>query len=244
MSHVRHHYLIVTTYCEDKATAALMQANACGLQTTELLLSPVNNYWTFFVGPDGSKEGWEDSEAGNQRRAAFCEWVGSQMYEDGSNSLQVLLVHDGEGEPEDDPPSATFVGTDRNHPELWPPVPNEPALLRKMAAHGGAFAKALAAAWLLADPHNAACLRASFGGMLARYEGAPEVAAPDRTSDFRILYPITGRSATAIACSAHQLLSASWMMSWMAAAFSTVNSSAMTGSGDQETPTDRGRGQA
>jgi len=52
----------------------------------------------------------------------------------------------------------------------------ERTLLRKMAAHGGEFARALAAAWLLADPHNAACLRASFGGMLARYEGAPAVA--------------------------------------------------------------------
>lgn len=58
-------------------------------------------------------------------------------------------------------------------PQVAPPVPNEPVLLRKMAAHGGAFAQALAAAWLLADPHNAACLRASFGGMLQRYEAAP-----------------------------------------------------------------------
>lgn len=54
----------------------------------------------------------------------------------------------------------------------------ELTLLRKMAAHGGDFARALAAAWLLADPHNAACLRASFGAMLARYERAPEVLQP------------------------------------------------------------------
>lgn len=53
-------------------------------------------------------------------------------------------------------------------------APTERDLLKKMAAHGGEFARALAAAWMLADPHNAACLRASFGGMLARYEGAPD----------------------------------------------------------------------
>jgi len=59
--------------------------------------------------------------------------------------------------------------------DLLPPEPpTERALLKKMAAHGGEFARALAAAWMLADPHNAECLRASFGGMLARYEGAPD----------------------------------------------------------------------
>ena len=33
-------------------------------------LSPlmVNGYWTLFVFPDGSKEGWDDSELGDKRR--------------------------------------------------------------------------------------------------------------------------------------------------------------------------------
>lgn len=51
---------------------------------------------------------------------------------------------------------------------------NELTLLLKMQAHGGRFARALATAWLLADPDNAEWLRRGFGHMLPRYEDAPD----------------------------------------------------------------------
>lgn len=54
--------------------------------------------------------------------------------------------------------------------------PSEDQLLRRMAAHGGGFAQALAQAWLQADDANRERLRDGFGHLLDRYRQAPEVA--------------------------------------------------------------------
>lgn len=40
-----------------------------GLPATEIMPSPVNMLLSFFIGPDGSKEGWTDSDAGDTARA-------------------------------------------------------------------------------------------------------------------------------------------------------------------------------
>ena len=41
--------------------------------------------------------------------------------------------------------------------------------LRNMAQFGGSFVKALAAAWLLADPHHDQLLGEAFADLVARY---------------------------------------------------------------------------
>jgi len=35
----------------------------------------VNGERSFFIPPDGSKEGWGESDAGDKRRDAFAEWL-------------------------------------------------------------------------------------------------------------------------------------------------------------------------
>lgn len=42
---------------------------------SDVIRSPLNGYETFFVAPDGSKEGWEDSNAGDEKREQFLDWV-------------------------------------------------------------------------------------------------------------------------------------------------------------------------
>ena len=46
---------------------------------------------------------------------------------------------------------------------------NEYKLLSAMQQHGGSFAKALAAAWLLGDNDNRAKLRSAFSDLLQSY---------------------------------------------------------------------------
>lgn len=57
-------------------------------------------------------------------------------------------------------------------------APSEEQLLRRMAAHGGEFAQALARAWTLADNGNRERLRDGFGWLLAKYVQAPDVVEP------------------------------------------------------------------
>ncbi|MCW2929924.1 MAG: hypothetical protein JWM19_886 [Actinomycetia bacterium] len=64
--------------------------------------SVVNDYetWTFL--PDGSKEGWEKSEVGDELRKRFAALF-SFSYEDGSSPFEVLHVRFGKPEGDDEP---------------------------------------------------------------------------------------------------------------------------------------------
>lgn len=62
---------------------------------SEILVSPMNAYRTFFIGPDGSKEGWLDSEMGNEFRSKLiaylqdnphCDWAEIQYGDDGGST--------------------------------------------------------------------------------------------------------------------------------------------------------------
>ena len=89
-----HHAIIVTSWNRDilhKAHSAALQIFG-GTMVTEILESPVNGYLSFFIGPDGSKEGWEESNSGNEKRGVFIQWMNKQEYEDGSNCLQYVEV--------------------------------------------------------------------------------------------------------------------------------------------------------
>lgn len=45
----------------------------------------VNGGASFAVLPDGSKEGWGDSDNGDSARDRIAEWLDAQAYDDGSN---------------------------------------------------------------------------------------------------------------------------------------------------------------
>lgn len=42
---------------------------------TPMARGVVNDCYSFLVGPDGSKEGWEDSDQGDRDRAKFVEYL-------------------------------------------------------------------------------------------------------------------------------------------------------------------------
>lgn len=102
MGYIKHHAIIVIGW--DKARTEVARNAALGFfesngQVGEILEAPVNGYASFFIGPDGSKEGWESSDEGDQRRANFLEWLEGNRYEDRSSSLhwaEVAIDSDGD----------------------------------------------------------------------------------------------------------------------------------------------------
>jgi hypothetical protein len=105
MGYMRHHMIVVTGWDKKIIWEAHMKAceiffqpshggNSVGV--TPIMTSPVNHYYTFFVPPDGSKEGWNDSYDGDENRAAFIKWLDQQRYEDGSTSLNWAEVQYGD----------------------------------------------------------------------------------------------------------------------------------------------------
>lgn len=106
MGHRRHHAIVVTGASEHLDEAHRL-AVALGCSTSEITAPAVNDYRTFVVAPDGSKEGWTESIQGDQRRAqliAFLEscrddlmadiaWVEVQF---GDDNLETLIVNDSD----------------------------------------------------------------------------------------------------------------------------------------------------
>lgn len=75
MGYIRHHAIVVTAWDAERAATAYSTAIRLGLTVTPPVTSPVNGYRSFLVVPDGSKEGWEHSEQGDQQRREFIAWL-------------------------------------------------------------------------------------------------------------------------------------------------------------------------
>lgn len=106
MGYIRHHCMIVHTHGAELAQQARKAFREFASGAGFLLvngddarglvqgpfLSPVNAVYTLFIQPDGSKEGWADSDRGDAFRDKCKEWMKSQMWEDGSGPFQWVEV--------------------------------------------------------------------------------------------------------------------------------------------------------
>lgn len=84
MGYINHHAIIVTSFDKKQLSEALEIAKERDLLVTEIVASKINGYNSFFIAPDGSKEGWSDSDDGDACRGSFInnishldfvEWV-------------------------------------------------------------------------------------------------------------------------------------------------------------------------
>lgn len=81
MGYIRHNAIVVTSWDYDKASIAYHAAKSIfakyglGQLVGPIISSVAGDYKTFFIGPDGSKEGWETSNAGNDARDDFIHWL-------------------------------------------------------------------------------------------------------------------------------------------------------------------------
>jgi len=80
MGYIAHHAIIVTgnDYKRSDILKAHAHAQENTMNPTEIMRSPINGYLTFFIPPDGSKEGWEDSLNGDTRRNEFKRFMVEQ----------------------------------------------------------------------------------------------------------------------------------------------------------------------
>ncbi len=86
MGYIKHHSIIVTGWDEKKMLKA--QNKAVKLFTkhlgepqliSSLVTSNTNGQVTFFIAPDGSKEGWETSNNGDTARCEFIDYLNTKQ---------------------------------------------------------------------------------------------------------------------------------------------------------------------
>ena len=115
MGYIRHHGMLITTYKEELTAQVRAKAvEIFGDLVSEARESTINGYWSFAVFavfPDGSSEGWPDSDKGDRNRATFKTWLNTLRYEDGSTSVDWVEVQYGDDDHE------TCIIADSDHPE-------------------------------------------------------------------------------------------------------------------------------
>jgi hypothetical protein len=94
MGYIAHNAIVVTSYDYKSIVAAQQKAFAIfGFSlVSSLVASSANSYQSFFVAPDGSKEGWETSDQGDQKREKFREWLDEQRFSDRSSPFTWVEV--------------------------------------------------------------------------------------------------------------------------------------------------------
>lgn len=95
MGHMRNHAIVVTSTSGDNIERAHKKAKSIFPWVSEISQEGVNGSRSFFVPPDGSQEGWEDSMEGDARRKDFKNWLHGQAYKDGSTPISWCEVRYG-----------------------------------------------------------------------------------------------------------------------------------------------------
>lgn len=75
MGYMAHHTIVVTSWSSESLLAAHTKANELGCGVSNIVGPLQNAECSFFVAPDGSKEGWPESDEGDHRRAMFIAWL-------------------------------------------------------------------------------------------------------------------------------------------------------------------------
>lgn len=96
MGWIRHHAIVVSASYGDWAGKARDKAVSLGMAVSEMVGPTINGTESFLVAPDGSKEGWSESDEGDIRRKEFKAWLRLQEYEDGSSPIRWVEVQYGD----------------------------------------------------------------------------------------------------------------------------------------------------
>jgi hypothetical protein len=100
MGYIRHHAIIVSSWNTSSIVFVHRQAKEMFPHISEVIPSGINGYMSFFIPPDGSKEGWKDSDDGDKRRRVFIELLNKQRYGDSSSNLDWVEVQYGDDDLE------------------------------------------------------------------------------------------------------------------------------------------------
>lgn len=93
MGVIIHDAIVVTSSSFNSIQVARHRAEDLSLDPTTVSCSKINSYYTFLIPPDGSKEGWAESDEGNKGREHWKKWAREQ--EDGNIFLEWVEVSYG-----------------------------------------------------------------------------------------------------------------------------------------------------
>lgn len=113
MGYIRHDAIVATSWNEDHLRKARTKAEELGLEVSELVAGRMNGQQAFLIAPDGSKEGWQDSDDGDAQREAWKSWMRAQ------EEMWVDWAHVNFGGDDDD------YSTLRDHSGAEAPAPLE-----------------------------------------------------------------------------------------------------------------------
>lgn len=82
MGYTVHDAIVVTAFKAEHAERAREKAVSLGLRTSALVISAMNSWHSFFIAPDGSKEGWPDSDMFDKLRSEWVAWARDAHKED------------------------------------------------------------------------------------------------------------------------------------------------------------------
>lgn len=113
MGYMRDHAIVVASWNSDDIQAARRLAEAVGLGdlATPIVARRMNGGGSFAILPDGSKEGWIDSDIGDSQREEFVRCIRKMCHGDGSSNLDWVEVQFADDERE------TKVVRDGDHQE-------------------------------------------------------------------------------------------------------------------------------
>jgi hypothetical protein len=118
MGYMRHHAIVVSSWKHDLLEEAHALAIELGMSVTNITAEVSNGYRSFLMAPDGSKEGWDESDRGDERRTKLIEWMDAQRYEDSSTALDWVVVQFAD----DDMESRIIIDSDQQSREYWATV--------------------------------------------------------------------------------------------------------------------------
>ena len=91
-----HRAIVVTGWQNEVLQEAHAEAVKCFDGTcafvTEVTKETMNGFASFMVAPDGSKEGWSESDKSDESAARFIEFLNGLRYEDGSSKLDWVYI--------------------------------------------------------------------------------------------------------------------------------------------------------
>ena len=92
MGDVRHHAIVVTSWQREVLYLAAAKARELGLEVLGPSAEVTNGFATFIICPDGSNEGWDESDEFDAKREKFVAYLKTERYKDGSSCLAWVVL--------------------------------------------------------------------------------------------------------------------------------------------------------
>jgi hypothetical protein len=79
MGYILHHTIVVTSWRNESVEEAHAIAESLGLPVSGIVDGVINGQKSFFVAPDGSKEGWSESDKCDEARDALKSYMNGMI---------------------------------------------------------------------------------------------------------------------------------------------------------------------